>query len=222
LNVTYSVTPTFERTAYQEILPSFAYPPALLDHFGSSHKVAQMLDHIGQTYLSTKYQATRDWVTFLRDNATADTLECWVHEFLDRHRVEEIGNTKLTADSSVIEVLQRLFVENGEAVKGERDKLTQQVQQLAESLLSVCLEIFSDELKISGLPSTMEEIACMTPYELSRSLFERYRSEGELANAINRQVHSNLRDFLQFGIRVLLYRFGVKLDPRYRFLFISP
>lgn len=80
LNVTYSVTPGLERTGYQQIFPSFAYPPALLRHFGSEQEITRMFEYIAETYLSTKYQETRDWLDFLRQKTSITSITSWTKE----------------------------------------------------------------------------------------------------------------------------------------------
>jgi len=69
LAVTFSVNRHLQRVPYQQTLPSFAYPPALLNHLGSEEAIETMFAHIGETYLSTHYKVTRDWVAFLAEQA---------------------------------------------------------------------------------------------------------------------------------------------------------
>ena len=122
-------------------------------------------------------------------------------------------------------VLRQLFMD-GDSEQEKQDALEHQARQITELLLSVCLETFTDELKSSGLPSTMGELERMTPYKLAKSLFKRYCSEKELFNAITQQAHPILntsqQDFLQFGVRVILYRFNILIIPAYQALFVAP
>ena len=69
LAVTFSVNEQLQRVPYQQTLPSFAYPPALLDHLGSEEAIEEMFNYISDTYLSTRYTKTRDWVEFLAKQA---------------------------------------------------------------------------------------------------------------------------------------------------------
>jgi hypothetical protein len=69
LGVTFSVNHQLQRVPYQQTLPSFAYPPALLNHLGTEEAIETMFAHIGETYLSTGYMETRDWVEFLVEQA---------------------------------------------------------------------------------------------------------------------------------------------------------
>jgi hypothetical protein len=69
LDVTFSVNRHLQRVPYQQTLPSFAYPPALLNHLGSEEAIETMFAYIGETYLSTHYKETRDWVEFLAGQA---------------------------------------------------------------------------------------------------------------------------------------------------------
>lgn len=69
LAVTFSLNHQLQRVSYQQTLPSFAYPPALLDHLGSEEAIETMFAHIGETYLSNAYTETRDWTEFLARQA---------------------------------------------------------------------------------------------------------------------------------------------------------
>ena len=69
LAVTFSVNSRLQRVPYLQTLPSFAYPPALLNHLGTEEAIETMFVHISDTYLSTKYKETRDWVEFLAGQA---------------------------------------------------------------------------------------------------------------------------------------------------------
>jgi hypothetical protein len=69
LAMTFSINDQLQRVPYQQTLPSFVYPPALLDHLGSEKAIETMFAHIGDTYLSIRYQETRDWAAFLVEQA---------------------------------------------------------------------------------------------------------------------------------------------------------
>lgn len=71
LEVTFSIDSRLQRVAYQQTMPSFAYPPALLKRLGSEEAIESMFDHIGETYLSRHYEETRDWAAFLEEQAPA-------------------------------------------------------------------------------------------------------------------------------------------------------
>ena len=45
LNITYSVTPDLKRTDYRQIIPSFAFPPALHRVYGSEEDISQLATH---------------------------------------------------------------------------------------------------------------------------------------------------------------------------------
>jgi hypothetical protein len=69
LEVTFSINNRLQHVAYQQSMPSFAYPAALLKHLGSEAAIESMFDHIGETYLSRHYEETRDWPAFLEEQA---------------------------------------------------------------------------------------------------------------------------------------------------------
>ena len=72
LAVTFSIDHQLQRVSYQQTLPTFAYPPALLDQLGSEEAIETMFAHIADTYLSNAYKETRDWGEFLAGQVAGD------------------------------------------------------------------------------------------------------------------------------------------------------
>ncbi len=223
LAVTYSVTPYLERTAYQQLLPSFAYPPALLREFGSEKEIASMFDHIAETYLSTKYQKSRDWHSFVKQNATAASIASWIVELSDTKGVHVPGHVGSMTKRKAPMALQRLFSE--ELADKERRTPENLAQQTVDSLLSAYLKAFPDAFGSLGLPTTMENLERMTPYELAVVVFNRWSAEEELVDELIEQTKPILselmQDFTRFCVQAMLYRFNVQINPKYRRLFVS-
>jgi len=67
LEVTFSINSQLQRVAYQQTLPSFAYPPSLLKHLGTEAAIEKLFNHISDTYLSRQFEETRDWPGFLEE-----------------------------------------------------------------------------------------------------------------------------------------------------------
>ena len=55
LELAYSISPDLDRVEYKQLHPSFVYPPALLELFGTEKRVLAMFNNIAETYLSMKY-----------------------------------------------------------------------------------------------------------------------------------------------------------------------
>lgn len=123
LEVTFSINNQLQRVAYRQTMPSFAYPPALLKHLGSEAEIERMFTHICENYLSTHYQETRDWPTFLKEQElevlvgsplklgessiperTKEYADCFLREFLQNYG-EELTAVGLPSTWSELEQL---------------------------------------------------------------------------------------------------------------------
>ena len=106
LAVGYSVTANLERTGYQQLLPSFAYPPALLQDFGSEEETKLMFRHIARTYLSTRYRKSRDWHNFVRHRTTDALIASWIAELSDTRGVYALAHIRPTTKGQTSTALQ--------------------------------------------------------------------------------------------------------------------
>ena len=221
VTTTYSVTPELKYTGYQQILPSFAYPPMLLQSF-SEEEIEEMFDHIAETYLSTQYQKTRDWLSFLKQKTTAGSIAGWIKELSETKRIPIPDHVKPATAGEVSPALQRLFSKTNS--EEEMCTLQNQAKQAVESLLSACLEAFPDLFDKLGFPTSVKRLEHMTPYELAVTVFNKWRTEEELINEITVQAKPVLSDamqgLVQFCIQAMLYRLNVQVNPKYRDLFV--
>lgn len=117
LAVTFSIDSRLRQVAYRQTMPSFAYPPALLEHLGSEAAIESMFNYISETFLSTHYEETRDWSAFLEE-ATPEALagnlpspeqakeriDAFLQEFLENYR-EELAAVGLPSTWAELEQL---------------------------------------------------------------------------------------------------------------------
>ena len=217
LEATYSVTFDLKRTHYQQLLPSFAYSPALLQDF-SEEEISDLFSHIAETYLSKKYQQTRDWCSFVNQWATAASISRWLAELSNIKEVHvqtHLGMTKgypVPFQELVLASLHEgdihLFDEN-------------QTKGLVDILVSSCLEAFPNFFESLDLPGTPEKLDQTTPYELAIVIFSRWELADELDAQIQLVSPEWKRALLQFCVQAILYRFNILIKPKYRQLFIS-
>jgi hypothetical protein len=221
LAATYSVTPDLARTSYQQLLPSFAYPPALLADIGSEREISAAFDHIAETYLSIKYQETRNWHGFITQRATVASISRWVAELSDLKGVyipTHLGRT--TGD--VTFALQELFAERPPGDNADADE--NRVKKAVDLVVSACLQAFPCFFESLGLPSTAEELDRMTAYELAVAVFSRWYTEKDLVDELTVQTRSVWPewkcDLLRFCAQAILYKFNILIRPQYSELFI--
>jgi hypothetical protein len=182
-----------------------------------------MFEHIQETYLSTRYQETRDWNGFVRCNGTAAEIAGWMEELSDLKSVQLPGHLAGFSSGKANAALEDVCLEN--LPKGEGVSNEDLPQQIVDWLLSACLDTFPDLFAALGLPETMEKLERMTPHELAVVVFTRWNTEGELLDELDRQARSTLSesmlDFVRFCVQVVLYRFSVLIEPKYRALIVS-
>jgi hypothetical protein len=221
LDVTYSITPSLEHTSYKQILPSFAYPPALLQHFGSREDIDQMFAHISETYLSTKYRETREWLSFLTQKTTALLIARWMAELSASYNKPVPWVFKRSSKGEVSATIQHLFTDGSD--KENKKGKVELAKEIVEWLLTVCLAFFPELFESLGFPNTIEKIERMTPYAMALRLSRNWETEKLLLAEATTQAlliqNEHLRSCYIFCIEALLFRFNLELTPKYRALF---
>lgn len=222
LPATYSVNPDLMRSGYQQLLPSFAYPPALLSIF-SEQEIMDLFDHLGQTYLSTKYQTTRDWNNFLRQNASLLMISTWFADLPELQEVKFASTSKPGTNQTPLAFLHKLFSE--ELLNEKQDQDHAHAKRLVELLLGVGLKSSPDLFMSLGLPGSYDQLARMTPYQLAVRIFSRWNTEQELFEELARQTDiirpSAPNDFYIFCIKIMLYQYNIQINTSYSILFVS-
>jgi hypothetical protein len=223
LAVSVSITPDLERTAYQQLLPSFAYPPALLDELGSENEITKMFGYLEETYLSTKYLETRDWHDFIKGAASPQSIESWVVELLDTGRVFAPASLEQITGGKASAPLRELFSDGVQDGSGNPVEIP--AQQVVDSLLTACMDTFPDIFTWLGFPHTVDELEGTTPYELAVTVFSRWSTQVELFDDLDAKVQpllgKSMQELVEFCVLAVLYRFNVQIEPLYRALFID-
>lgn len=223
LTSTYSVNADLERTCYKQLLPSFAYPPALLRDFGSEEEIEQMFDYIAQTFLSTKYQETRDWHGFVKQRSTVASITRWMAKLSEIEGVCVPTHMGQITGGPEDSTLQELFVERPQ--EGERQSGEGIAKQLVDFLVSVCIEEFPHFFESLCLPGTVEELDRMPSYNLAVAVFSKWHIKKDFTDELAVQTRSIFpkwkRDLLQFCAQAILYKFNILIRRNYRQLIIS-
>ncbi len=223
LDVTYSVTPELARTSYQQILPSFAYPPALLDAFGSGEEISRLFDHLAETYFSTKYRRTRDWLFFLNQHASAESIVNWIAELSGDRGNELLDLRTYVNEGHPTQALERLFIEA--QTKEDLSRYAHEAETVVEWLLAAGLDTFPEAFAGWGVPATMEDLGEITPYALAVQVYDRWSTEKELVDFIVEKYQSSLSssmlDFVEFCTRAVLHRFNLQIDRNYKIFFAA-
>ena len=218
LAVTYSITEELERMRYDQLLPSFAYPPALLRIF-SEEEIRELFQYLGSTYLSTKYIQTREWREFYKNSSDSEAISNWISG------ISNMGNPLLGDRlSTVADNLENCLDGNDdqaqEDILGNEDT---QINDLTNILLDFCFGGYPEYFEILGLPSDTEGLARITPYGLAKSIYSRWGEEEQFLEDAADQAKSYspewVQDLLQFCVQVILYKFDIVIKDDYKALF---
>jgi hypothetical protein len=182
-----------------------------------------MLDHIAGTYLSRKYQETRDWHGFVRQRVMVGSISRWITELSDIQGVCVPIHLGRIAREARTSALQELFAERSPG--GERQARESLAKQVVDFLVLACLEAFPDFFESLGLPRTAEELERVTSYELAVAVFSRWHTEEEFVHELTMRTRSVSpkwkRSLLQFCTQAILYMFNILIMREYRQLFIE-
>jgi pyruvate-formate lyase-activating enzyme len=219
LAVTYSVNNDLKRKNYQQILPSFAFPPALLQDF-SENEIAEMFKYLGETYLSTKYVTTREWDNFVNQKTTPTIVSQWLKE------IESIKGEQILENSGIASLSSngRDIPVKEQSPEGGWHLDADQSRKVIGFLISFCIENFPDYFDSLGLPNTAEDLSLCTPYDLAKSIYSRWSWEEELFDEINSQSQSYSpewkQDLLRFCARAIIHKFNVVVKSKYKEFFV--
>ena len=111
-----------------------------------------------------------------------------------------------------------LFKKKALDSRGDED-MNQPARNIVDSLMSACLDAFPGFFASLGLPSSMEAIDRITPYELAVVVFRKWDHAEELTNQTTSVSPKWKRDLLQFCVQAMLYRFNIIITPKYKPLF---
>lgn len=222
MNLAYSVSPALKHVDYDQLLPSFGFPPALLEHFGHESALQEFFEHIAETYLSLKYIKSRDWQEFIQANTTLPLIKYWLTELADLKGGQSACSNGTINLQEHLADLETIFTESTAIVE---EHVNQQFStKLLEGILAVCMECFPEVLRSLSLPDSNESVTHLSAYEMARIVYSRWSKPEQLVHDIKQNCQhlqsSNLCEFIRFCVLALLYRFNVKLRPEYKIFFI--
>jgi hypothetical protein len=220
--VTFSITPDLEETAYNQLLPSFAYPPALLEAFGSGGKIEDLFKYLSETFLSTRYQTTRNWLDFLQQNTTAQAISTWMDEIAFSLDIDLPAELTAEPSGKPSAWLAELFSAEPET---DEDKETWQhtAEEVVEALISISMYAYPRELKTLGLPHSQAEANQTTPYPLAQTLLPLWQTQNAFDMQVDKLCRSKMsaaaQEFFRFCVRAILYKYNLEFSVDLRKIF---
>jgi len=220
LKHTWSLINGVIKNSYNELYPSFTYPPALLRHFGSAETLDEFFVLVGDTYLSRKHLFKKDWNWFLATNLDPGTFLSWWISAIK----SELAFNSLTAIPEVLKFLT--FLRNSPSIGNI--KLLFNPTPGRKSLINFATNIaiqfvlFSQEKKLVpimqrlGLPP-LKTTLNLSPYKFAVKLFEHYSNKDELFSVVNDSSFNGA--LFSFFVEYLLYLKNTPLSDEFQIFF---
>jgi len=210
------------KNSYNELWPSYTYPPALLRHFGRADIVDDFFVLIGDTFLSQKHLFKKDWNWFLSNVLDPNTFLSWWTSAIK-------SEYSLQSFTEIPEVLKFLvFLQNNPSIDNikllfnppsGRKRLINYATNIAIQyiLFSLDKETLSIMQRISLPP--LKITLDLSPYKFAVKIFKNYSNKDDLFSDVNSNtVNSGLPRFL---VDYLLYLMNTPLSEEYRIFFVN-
>lgn len=192
-------------------LPTFAYPAALLRHFGGRRPLERFMRWLDLTLLSRAFEATLDWSLFLAGAAAEPALRAWLDDAALRDRWG--GHPAL---GPVLEGLHRGALralllpaaeERGEAGAAAHAALTAIFTRHPDPVAAA--------LAALGLPPALDEALALPVLDLLGRLYARF-DDAEAALAAVAAAAPGDAALAVLAARYVIHRRNVILDPAFR------
>jgi len=209
------------KNSYNELWPSFTYPPALLRHFGSVEVLDEFFVLVGDTYLSRKHLFKKDWNWFLATNLDPKIFfSWWISEIKS-----ELAFNSFTEIPEVLKFLT--FLRNNPSI--DNIKLLFNPTPNRKTLMNFATNIailfvlFSQEKKLISvmnhldLPSSLKTTLNLSPFKVAVKIFRHYSNKNELLSIIKERKSNEVLS--RFFIEYLIYLNNTPLSDKYQIFF---
>jgi hypothetical protein len=218
---TFSVSESGILDSYNEIYPSFIYPPALIDHLGSIEDLEEFFALSEEVYLSSYHLFKKDWNWFLTKNIDPKSFTLlWKKAIKSR-----IKNEDLSSIPEVLDFLSYLYknpsIENIALLFNPTPNRKSLLNFLAH--IAIIFTLYSQENELSQtlrflrMPSTLKDTLALSPYKITKKLFQFFEEKHELLASLREEPFGNILSI--FFTKYLLYLNSVPLEARYRIFF---
>ena len=221
LKYTWSSVNGVVNNSYNELCPSFVYPPALLRHFGSDEALEEFFVLVGDTFLSRRHLFKKDWNWFLANKLDPKVFLSWWISSIE----SQLDFNDFTAIPEVLDFLS--FLRNNPSV--DNIKLLFSPTPGRKALMNFATNIalrfvlFSQEkyltsvMQLLGLPPSLKTTLNLSPYKITVKLFERYSNMDELFLIVNKSSFN--KAISRFFVEYLIYLNNIPLKAEYRIFF---
>jgi hypothetical protein len=209
------------KSSYNELWPSFTYPPALLRHFRTVNVLDDFLVLVGDTYLSQKHLFKKDWNWFLKNNLDSETFLSWWISLTK----SKFDFKSFTAIAEVQDFLAFLRRNPSDHNINELFNPSASRKTLVNFTINIGIQLilFSQErelipiMELLGLPPSLKATLNLSPYQFAVKLFERYSTKNEIFSVLNE--NSLDKALSRFFVEYLIYLNNTPLQLEYRIFF---
>ena len=222
---TQTLSDSIETIAYNEMYPSFTYPPLLIKYFGSKTKVNEFFDYIGTTFFTYAYRYDRNWFDFLNSIFLPEEFLSIIKTVLSSQTIiSDIEEVNTFLDDLKKNLVMKFVEENF----FRKEKISPKLQLTIGLILNNYffsdnfkdkIDIYIDNLEVG---STIMDLKYVTPYKLMKSLLKRFNSEIEVFDCINdsssKRNNKNKNDIVKF-FKFVFFLKNIKLNPEIKVFF---
>jgi hypothetical protein len=221
LKYTWSSVNGVIKNSYNELWPSFTYPPALLRHFRSVDVLDEFLALVGDTYLSQKHLFKKDWIWFLTEYLDPETFLTW---WISSNKSNSDFNG-FTAIAEVQDFLTLLGRNPSDHNINELYNPTASRKTLVNFTINIALQfiLFYQEKNLFpimehlGLPPSLKSTLKLSPYKIAVKLFDRFSNKDELLSIISESSFD--KTLSRFFVEYLIYFNNTPLKAEYGIFF---
>ncbi|UCG01626.1 MAG: hypothetical protein JSW11_18700 [Candidatus Heimdallarchaeota archaeon] len=209
------------KNSYNELYPSFTYPPALLRHFGSADILDEFFVLVGDTYLSQKHLFEKEWNWFLASNIDPGTLLSWWKDAIKT----ELSFNNFTAIPEVLKFLN--FLQNNPSTSnikllfyptpGRRSLMNFTAHMAIQFVLFSQEQQLIPVMQFLGLPSSLKAILNLSPYKFAVKLFGLHSDRDILLDTLKENSYD--KGLAVFFAKYLLYLNNTPFSPKYQIFF---
>jgi hypothetical protein len=223
LEFTTSYNKDGKERSYNELLPSFTYPPELQLHFKNIRELNTFFNLIQDVYLSANHLFKQKWNWFLSKYTDPSSLFNW----WNRTAQSKILNSSISSIGEVRNFLKVLIetptIENIELLFNPtpgREKFFSSISSIVlKYIFYYYREKLGKVLDFLNLASDLDVVFSSSPYQITVTLFQHYADEKELFQSL--RDHEFTNEFTLLFIKYLLYRNSIQLKSKYQTFFID-
>ncbi|MHA2252064.1 MAG: B12-binding domain-containing radical SAM protein [Candidatus Kariarchaeaceae archaeon] len=220
---TWTMSPDGLLDKYDDLFPSFAYPPALMKHFENIDALEEFYTIIEDTFLSKNHQFKKDWNWFLTKNLSLDVFHSWWCA-IEENPVSIASITEIPEVREFLEYLSKDSTVKSLALlynpTPNRKKL---MNHSAHKAIIMILLSRENELlgllKYLDLPAKLDSVLSLSPYVLTYELFKTFENKEDLIFKIKNTYPDN--NLIEFFVEYLLYLKNIPLLEEYRIFFLD-